>query len=208
MKWEPVALMVLLALLAAWVVIGPRVRHQVRPDASLTRFTLGPLKGELEIAPGPDGAPAYRWLFRDGVPAQAVTRAELEAALGREAVRRLTDQGGNLFFRGLNVTNWAGVAWVSVGLLGQALFMGRMLTQWVSSEKKGQSIITLSFWWFSLAGGVLLFSYFAWRQDVVGVLGQSVGLVVYSRNIRLIAKQRRREARAAGAAPRADVNSR
>jgi lipid-A-disaccharide synthase-like uncharacterized protein len=55
-------------------------------------------------------------------------------------------------------------------------------------------VITPSFWWFSLLGGVCLFAYFVWRQDAVGVIGQSSGIVIYARNLRLIAKQKRREA--------------
>ena len=39
--------------------------------------------------------------------------------------------------------------------------------------------------------------YFVWRQDPVALLGQASGVVIYSRNIRLIYKRRRREARAA-----------
>jgi lipid-A-disaccharide synthase-like uncharacterized protein len=41
----------------------------------------------------------------------------------------------------------------------------------------------------------MLFIYFAWRQDPIGVLGQTSGVVIYARNIRLIQKRRRREAR-------------
>jgi lipid-A-disaccharide synthase-like uncharacterized protein len=44
-------------------------------------------------------------------------------------------------------------------------------------------------------GGVFLFTYFVWRQDFVGVLGQSTGIVIYARNLRLISKQRRRAER-------------
>jgi hypothetical protein len=54
-------------------------------------------------------------------------------------------------------------------------------------------VIPASFWWLSLFGGVALFAYFVWRQDFVGVLGQSSGIVIYARNIRLIYKRRRRE---------------
>jgi lipid-A-disaccharide synthase-like uncharacterized protein len=84
--------------------------------------------------------------------------------------------------------------WISVGFGGQILFSGRMFLQWLISERHKHSVITPSFWWFSLLGGVCLFAYFVWRQDVVGVIGQSSGIVIYARNLRLIAKQKRREA--------------
>ena len=32
-----------------------------------------------------------------------------------------------------------------------------------------------SFWWMSLFGGVMLFSYFVWRQDLSGGIGQTSG---------------------------------
>jgi lipid-A-disaccharide synthase-like uncharacterized protein len=72
-----------------------------------------------------------------------------------------------------------------------------MLLQWFVSERKRESVIPEAFWWLSLIGGVALFAYFVWRQDIVGVLGQSSGLVIYARNIRLIYKQRKRALEAA-----------
>ena len=44
----------------------------------------------------------------------------------------------------------------------------------------------------AIAASVAQIAYFAWRQDVVGVLGQCSGVVIYARNIRLIYKHRRR----------------
>ncbi|MBL8747241.1 MAG: lipid-A-disaccharide synthase N-terminal domain-containing protein [Phycisphaerae bacterium] len=85
--------------------------------------------------------------------------------------------------------------WVALGFGGQIAFSGRMLLQWFVSEREKQSIVPSAFWWMSLIGGAMLFAYFVWRQDVVGVLGQSSGLVIYGRNIRLIHKRKRRETR-------------
>ncbi len=50
------------------------------------------------------------------------------------------------------------------------------------------------FWWLSFLGGVCLFTYFVWRKDAVGVLGQATGVVIYARNLRLIHKERTRRA--------------
>jgi len=44
----------------------------------------------------------------------------------------------------------------------------------------------------------MLLIYFIWRQDPIGVLGQAPNVVIYVRNIRLIRKQRRRDAKAIG----------
>ena len=81
--------------------------------------------------------------------------------------------------------------WIAIGLTGQVFFTSRFLVQWVVSERRRESVIPLAFWWFSLLGGVTLLSYAIWRQDPVFVLGQGAGLVVYLRNLALIARQRR-----------------
>lgn len=94
-----------------------------------------------------------------------------------------------------NISSWTNFAWVAVGLLGQIAFFGRMFIQWVISEKSRKSQVPEVFWWLSLIGGVFLFTYFVWRVDVVGVLGQSTGVVIYARNLRLIHKHKQREAR-------------
>jgi lipid-A-disaccharide synthase-like uncharacterized protein len=95
-----------------------------------------------------------------------------------------------------NITSWINFGWVAVGLGGQAAFFGRMLAQWVVSENRRESVVPEAFWWLSLAGGACLFTYFVWRVDFVGVLGQSTGVVIYARNLRLIHKQKRRRRRA------------
>ncbi|MCC6428545.1 MAG: lipid-A-disaccharide synthase N-terminal domain-containing protein [Phycisphaerales bacterium] len=85
--------------------------------------------------------------------------------------------------------------WVAIGFSGQLAFSFRMLIQWWVSEKRRESHVPMAFWLWSLVGSVMLFAYFIWRQDPVGVLGQCTGLVVYARNLRLIHKTRRRAAR-------------
>ena len=73
-----------------------------------------------------------------------------------------------------------------LGLLGQVLFFSRFLVQWITSEKKGKSVVPVSFWYLSLGGGGLLLFYAIWRKDPVIILGQAVGLFVYVRNLMLI----------------------
>ena len=75
---------------------------------------------------------------------------------------------------------------MALGLLGQLLFTGRMLVQWLHSERVGRSEVPPIFWWMSLGGAAMLLTYFLWRMDIVGVLGQSLGFVIYLRNIMLI----------------------
>lgn len=76
--------------------------------------------------------------------------------------------------------------WISLGLLGQALFSARFLVQWLASERVRQSIVPTAFWWLSLAGGATLLAYAIWRRDPVFIAGQGAGLFVYIRNLMLI----------------------
>lgn len=77
------------------------------------------------------------------------------------------------------------------GWLGQALFFSRFLVQWLISEREGRSVVPVVFWYLSLGGGSLFLVYAIWRQDLVLTLGQSIGLLVYSRNLVLIHRSRR-----------------
>jgi len=81
--------------------------------------------------------------------------------------------------------------WLGVGFAGQALFGARFLIQWIRSEMLRRSVIPIAFWYCSLAGGVVLLAYAVWRGDPVFIVGQGMGLFVYSRNLYLIYKARR-----------------
>ncbi len=76
--------------------------------------------------------------------------------------------------------------WIMLGLLAQFLFFMRFFVQWIVSEKKRQSTIPISFWYFSIAGSILLLIYSIYRKDIVFILGQSVGSLIYMRNLILI----------------------
>lgn len=97
-------------------------------------------------------------------------------------------------FRFLAVANWGEFWWVVVGLGGQLMFTARFLVQWLASERAGRSVVPMAFWYLSIGGGIVLFAYAVYRRDPVFILGQSMGLVVYLRNLWLIHAERRREA--------------
>ena len=80
--------------------------------------------------------------------------------------------------------------WIAVGFAGQLLFSARFIVQWVLSERKGRSYIPMAFWYFSIAGGMTLFAYAIHRQDPVFIAGQAFGLIIYLRNLTLIARER------------------
>ncbi len=76
--------------------------------------------------------------------------------------------------------------WMTVGFAGQAMFSMRFLVQWLASEKQKRSVVPRAFWYFSVAGGVILLSYAIHRLDPVFILGQGMGLFIYGRNLWLI----------------------
>lgn len=76
--------------------------------------------------------------------------------------------------------------WLIIGFSGQLLFGLRFLVQWVCSEIKKESHIPFVFWYFSIGGGLILLIYAIHRQDPVFIVGQSMGLIVYVRNLILI----------------------
>ena len=93
--------------------------------------------------------------------------------------------------RALLVDSWAGVSLAIYGLLAQAVFMSRMLVQWIASEKAGRSVMPIAFWWLSLSGALMLIVYGVLRQDIVIIMAQVFGFIVYTRNLTLIARERR-----------------
>ena len=83
-------------------------------------------------------------------------------------------------------------AWLIVGFVGMSMFAARFLVQWIVSEREKRSVVPLAFWYFSIGGGVILFTYACYRADPVFILGQSMGLLIYTRNLWLIYAERRR----------------
>lgn len=95
-------------------------------------------------------------------------------------------------FHILAVDDWREFWWVVIGLGGQLLFTARFLVQWLASERAKRSVVPLSFWYLSIFGGVVLFAYALYRKDPVFILGQSMGVFIYARNLWLIYAERRR----------------
>lgn len=81
--------------------------------------------------------------------------------------------------------------WVGIGLLGQSMFFMRFLVQWLASEKAGQSVVPTSFWFFSIAGALIVLAYAIYKVDPVFIIGQLMGLGIYSRNLVFIVRNRK-----------------
>jgi lipid-A-disaccharide synthase-like uncharacterized protein len=82
--------------------------------------------------------------------------------------------------------NTTETVWIVIGFLGQGLFFGRWLVQWIVSERRAESQMPLAFWYLSLVGGLITLAYAIYRRDPVFIAGQSIGALVYIRNLMLI----------------------
>ena len=81
------------------------------------------------------------------------------------------------------------ILFLIIGFVGQGLFASRFIFQWIYSEKKGESLIPITFWYLSIFGGIGLLIYAIFRKDPVIITGQTFGIFIYLRNIILIYKK-------------------
>lgn len=79
--------------------------------------------------------------------------------------------------------------WVLVGLFGQFVFFLRFVVQWIVSEKKGESVIPIAFWYLGIAGTIIVLIYAIHIQDPVFIIGYFLAFFIYIRNIMLIKKK-------------------
>ncbi|MGK0185850.1 MAG: lipid-A-disaccharide synthase-like uncharacterized protein [Verrucomicrobiales bacterium] len=142
------------------------------PGQQVGLFQMSDRLADLQVVDAPEG---MRFQFED----QQLTAEEFALNL-RD---RRPEGKRSWLFATLNITSVTGLLWVGIGLLGQALFTGRMVVQWIASEKEKRSVVPDVFWWMSLGGATMLIVYFVWRVDIVGVLGQSTGWFIYLRNL-------------------------
>ena len=77
--------------------------------------------------------------------------------------------------------------WViyAIGFTAQLLFSGRLLLQWIISEKKNKVVTPSLFWILSLLASFLLFVYGYLRDDFAIMLGQSLTYYIYIRNLQI-----------------------
>ena len=75
-----------------------------------------------------------------------------------------------------------------LGFLGNAIFSTRFLVQWIASEKSGKSVIPVSFWYWSIAGSIVMCAYWIMERSPVGILAYLPNSFIYMRNLHLIRK--------------------
>ncbi len=73
--------------------------------------------------------------------------------------------------------------WKIVGYVGVFMFAGRWFVQLISSTKEKKPTFPIAFWLMSLAGSLLLLSYFIFgKNDSVGILSNAfpAGIALYN----------------------------
>jgi lipid-A-disaccharide synthase-like uncharacterized protein len=78
--------------------------------------------------------------------------------------------------------------WLVAGFLGQALWSGRFVVQWWTSERLGRSVLPPSFFWMGLAGSAISLAYAVFRLDWVNMLAYGLSPVPYARNLLIHAR--------------------
>ena len=72
-----------------------------------------------------------------------------------------------------------------IGFLAQVCFSGRLLFQWILSEKEKRVVSPSIFWLLSLLGSYLLFFYGWLRHDFAIILGQFISYYIYIWNLHI-----------------------
>lgn len=73
----------------------------------------------------------------------------------------------------------------AIGFSAQILFSGRLLMQWILSEKHKKVLTPSLFWKLSLFASFLLFVYGYLRNDFSIMFGQAITYFIYIRNLHL-----------------------
>lgn len=72
------------------------------------------------------------------------------------------------------------------GSFAQLFFTLRFIYQYFYSKKRDSSILPAGFWIISLIGAFFIIIYAIFRFDIVLVIGQSVGIFAYIRNLMIL----------------------
>ncbi len=89
-------------------------------------------------------------------------------------------------FQNPDITTWL----LIFGVIAQVIFTSRFVYQWLYAEKNKEAVLPLGFWIISLIGGLMTLIYFIFRQDIVLIISNVMGAIIYTRNIMLYQKKR------------------
>lgn len=73
--------------------------------------------------------------------------------------------------------------WSALGITGGFIFYRRFYVQWLVSERRGQNVAPVRFWYLSGAGSVMLLPCAIVSLSPIGALSQRFNTVGYTRNL-------------------------
>lgn len=82
--------------------------------------------------------------------------------------------------------------WTVFGLFGNALFSLRFVVQWLYSEKRKELVVPAVFWHLSFWGSVIALIYAFHIDKMPVILGYFFLPILYTRNLVLLARDKRR----------------
>ena len=80
--------------------------------------------------------------------------------------------------------------WETTAFVGEAVFGGRFILQWLVSEYKKKSYVPVGFWYMSIVGSLILLVYFAHKQSLALMITFVLQIGIYARNLHLIKKNK------------------
>lgn len=95
----------------------------------------------------------------------------------------MMDSLNNLIWHDGKLFGIAWSVWKVLGWVGNGVFFSRFFVQWYATEKKGQVVVPVVFWWLSLTGSLLLLIYALHKKDSVFIWAYLFPWIPYIRNI-------------------------
>ena len=80
--------------------------------------------------------------------------------------------------------------WELTAFIGEVMFGGRFILQWLVSEYKKKSHIPVAFWYMSIIGTIILLAYSIHIEKPVLILAFTLQIGIYARNLVLIKKHK------------------
>ncbi|RKY06121.1 MAG: hypothetical protein DRP66_09450 [Planctomycetota bacterium] len=81
--------------------------------------------------------------------------------------------------------------WEATAFVGEAVFGGRFILQWIVSEYKKKSHVPVAFWYMSILGSIILAAYSIHIEKPVLIAAFTLQIGIYARNLALIKKHRK-----------------
>ena len=81
--------------------------------------------------------------------------------------------------------------WETTAFVGEAIFGGRFVLQWLVSEYKKKSHVPVAFWYMSIVGSIILLVYFVHKASLALIITFALQILIYVRNLCLIRSSRK-----------------